>query len=316
MRKIIPFFIILMLAFAGFNAVYAQTQSVHNKNPAKKKEVAKPVVKDTVAQAQDEPEPEDTVDVSFGKNIVNLRTFTGWVLDDRNKWVSSPNRIPFRNPEYNNKLYYKFDLGNNNIRQINVIEMKIDGMPYLGILIEQYKEVYKNHSDSVFRSYIGADYYLIKAEDFHKLWNDKLKMGKPYEVDLKTYYSGLVGYKDIKKRPEYMSSEINKDLRNRIYTDTTVKTYLQFGFVPVKTPKGSFMRFYYGLAYAHDGEAIRPFDFKVFKEKYYEVNLDLFHKFARPQGLVIAKKTPPKTSAAKPKVSQGKKKPSRKPDDF
>jgi len=312
MGKFIAFFVVLFFAFAGMLSIYGQTQPAQNKKSAQKKAVPKPVVKDTVAQGDTEPEPEDTIDVTFGKNIVNLRTFNGWIKDDSGKWVSSPNRIPFTNPEYNNGLYYKYNLGNDNIRQINVVEMKIDGVPYLGIIIEQNKEPYKNHPDSVFRSYVGADYYLIKTEDYRKLWNDKLKMGKPYEVDIKTEYSGLVGYKDIKKRPEYMSSEINKDIRNRVYTDTSVKTYLQFGFLPVKTPKGSFMRFYYGLEYAHEGEPISPFNFNTLKEKYYEVNLDLFHKFARPQGLVFSSKA----SVIKPKALPVKKKPVRKPDDF
>ena len=321
MGRIFAFCVLLIFAFGSIASVNGQVQTPQNKKPAnkvvKKKEVTKPVVKDTVNQNDIELEPEDTIDVSFGKNIVNLRTFNGWALDDHGKWISSPNRIPFSNPEYNNALYTKYNLGYDNIRQINVIEMKVDGVPYLGILFEQYKEVYKNHPDSIFRSYIGADYFLIKSEDFLKLWNDKMKMGKTYEIDIKAEYSGLVGYRDIKKRPEYIASEINKGVRNRITIDTSVKTYLQFGFLPIKTPKGSFMRFYYVLEYAHQGEAIRPFNFNIFKGKYYEASLDLFHQFAKPKSLVAElAKSKPKAGAQKPGQAPARKKHVKKPDDF
>jgi len=298
-------------------SLHAQTHTPQTKKPVHKAATPKITAEDTGPQNDIEPQQEDTVEVSFGKNIVNLRTFNGWIKDDKGKWVSSPNRIPYSNPDFNNKLYTRYNLGNDNIRQINVIEMKVDGVPYLGIIFEQYKEVYKNHPDSVFREFIGADYYLVKPEDFIKLWNDKMKMGKPYEVDIKTEYSGLVGYRDIKKRPEYMTSEINKGIRNRIYTDTSVKTYLQFGLLPVKTPKGSFMRFYYVLEYGHEGEALRPFNFNIFQGKYYEAALELFHQFAKPKSLV-AELAKSKSGAGATKTGQwrARKKHAMKPDDF
>ena len=107
-----------------------------------------------------------------------------------------------------------------------------------------------------------------------------------------------------------MISEINKDAKNRIYTDTSIKTYLQFGLLPIKTKKGSFMRFYYDLAYARTGQPIPPFDVKIFKQKYYEANLELFHQFSRPKSLVLkinaakakAKALAKTKSAPKPKV--------------
>ena len=316
MKKILLYFILFGFITINHASVYGQAKPSTAKKTAKKKIAAKTVDKDTSVNKDIDAEPEDTVDVWFGKDIVNLRTFDGWIKDDNGKWVSSPNRIPYRNPEYNNELYYKYNLGYENIRQINVIEMKIDNVPYLGIIIEQNKAPYKDRPDSLFKSYVGADYYLINYADYLKLWKDKMKMGKPYEADIKVAYSGLVGYSDIRKRPQYMSSEINKDIRNREYIDTTVKTYLQFGFIPVATPKGSYMRFNYGLAYAHEGEAIRPFNFNDFDLKYYQVSLDLFHKFARPSSLTAAmkqqatKKTAPAKSKPKPKKSN------KKPDDF
>ncbi len=321
MKKLLLCFIVFFFATSSIANIYAQTQTTSTKKAAhavaKKKTAPKKVIKDTTVQKDTEPEPEDTVDVWCGKDIVNLRTFDGWVKDDNGKWISSPNRIPYTNPEYNNELYYKYILGTDNIRQINVIQMKIDNVPYLGILFEQNKAPNRDRPDSLFRSYVGADYYLIKYEDYLKLWKDKMKIGTPYEVSIRVAYAGLVGYSDVRKRPEYMSSEINKDIRNSIYTDTSVKTFLHFGFMPVKTPKGNMMRFNYTLAYAHVGEAIPPFDFKDFNEKYYQVSLDLFHKFARPEALMAAiKQQKAKLAQPKPKATAKPKKTSKKPDDF
>jgi len=273
-------------------------QKPQKKQTAKKK----PVVKQIEEVQDTEPPEKDTVKVTFGKNIVNLRTFDGWVLDERNKWIHSPNRIPYTNPDYNNEYYTKYKLGAENIKQINVYEIKIDSAPYIAIMFEQYKGHYRDKLGTDFMYYVGTDYYLIKPEDFQDLWNDTMKMKQPYEVNLKIWYSGLVGYSDIKMRPVYMSGEINKDLRNRKYTDTAVKSYLQFGFRPYQNKAGKHMRFYYGLAYARTGSTVPPFDMSVFKQRFYETDLELFHKFCRPKGLkIIKKKNNSKPVPPKPK---------------
>jgi hypothetical protein len=274
-------YILLLILFTFFTSVNLFSQQHPVKKETQKKNPAKKVVK-----KENEPEEEpDTVKVTFGNIIVNLRTLTGSIKDDRGKWVSSPNRIPFENPDYNNELYKRYKIGYENIRQINIQEIKIDSIPYLAFIIEQDKGFYKDSTHSEFRYYVAADYYLVKASDFRKLWNDSLKLNHEYEATMKADYSGLVGYKDVKLRPKYMTMEINKDLRNRKYTDTAVKTYLQFGMKPVKTKNGKMMRFYYGLAYARTGQPVSPFDFAVFHHRYYETDLELFHRFSRPKAL-------------------------------
>jgi hypothetical protein len=272
-----------------------------SKKGAKKKPVVLEVVKDSIPQKDSIVELKDTVKVTFGKNIVNLRTLNGWIKDERGKWVSSPNRIPFSNPEYNNEYYIKYDLGSENIRQLNIVEVNIDSVPYLAVIIEQFKGHYRDRHDSDFHMFVGADFFLVHREDFPLLWNDTMKMKRPYTVNMKAEYSGLVGYKDIKLRPVYMSSEINKDLRNKKYTDTAVKIYLQFGMMPVQNKTGRYMRFNYRLAYARTGQTIPPFDFDNLKHRFYETDLDLFHKFSRPSSLKIIKKPKP---VAKPEIKK------------
>src|SRR6185437_10353109 len=109
MKKILLYLALFVFITISFATVYGQTKPAAVKKAshsvAKKKVAPKAVVKDTLAQKDTEPEPEDTIDVWFGKDIVNLRTFDGWILDDKGKWESSPNRIPYSNPEYNNELY-------------------------------------------------------------------------------------------------------------------------------------------------------------------------------------------------------------------
>jgi len=270
--------------------------------PAKKHVAKKPTPKpaaeaDPSSEKKDTvPEEKDTVKVSFGRDIVNLRTLNGWIVDDNKKWVSSPNRIPYTNPDYNNELYTKYPLGSENIKQINIVEVKIDSTPYLAFIIEQDKGRYMDKKDSDFRMFVGADYFLIHPADFLKLWDDSMEMGQPYEVALRSYYSGLVGYRKIELRPKFMSMEINKDIRNSKYTDTTVKIYLQFGFKPIKNKKGKFMRFNYGLAYARTGQPVPHFDFNVFTSRFFETDLELFHRFSRPKSV----KPDPKETETKP----------------
>jgi hypothetical protein len=297
-----PFLILFVLLLMIFNSTTAQQKTNNKKQPEKKG--VKPKQKPTKLADETEEAPKDTVKVTFGRNIVNLKTFNGWIIDERGKWVSSPNRIPFENPDFNNELYARYKIGFENIRQINIVEVKIDSTPYLAFIIEQDKGFFRDSAKTEFKYYVAADFFLVRPEDFVKLWSDTLKMNRPYEATLRAYYSGLVGYKDVKMRPKYMSLEINKDLRNRKYTDTAVKIYLQFGMKPVQNKKGKFMRFYYGLEYARAGEPVTPFDFNVFRSRYYEASLDLFHKFSRPKS--IPYKKPTKTEIQK--------KPEKKPD--
>jgi hypothetical protein len=280
MRKLYILLLLFLAVFAGH--AFAQQHTVKQKpvkKPSAKKEIKKQEEDNT------EAEPEDTVKVTFGRDLVDLRTLDGWIKDDRDKWVHSPNRIPFENPDYNNQLYTKYKIGYENIRQINIVEIKIDSTPYLAFIIEQDKGFYKDSGNEDFKYYVAADYYLIKASDFITLWNDTLKINQPYEATMKADYSGLVGYKDLKLRPKYMAMEINKDVRNRKFTDTSVKVYLQFGMKPVQNKKGKFMRFYYGLAYARTGEHVSDFDFDIFSKRFYQTDLELFHRFSRPKSL-------------------------------
>jgi len=254
-----------------------------------------------LAEKQDtSAEEKDLVKVTFGKNIVNLRVFNGWTHDQQGKWISSPNRIPFSRPDLNNKTFAKYKLGYENIRQINVEEVKIDNEPYFAIIIEQYKEHFHDTIDPRFRCYVGADYYLIKPEDYNALWKDDMKMSQSYQASLKVWYSGLVGYDDIKMRQKYISMEINKDLKYRRFTDTSVKTYLQFGLNPYQNAHGRYMRFFYQLAYAKVGKPVPPFDFKIFNERFYETDMILFDQFCKPRSLPIDKK---KSSEAIPNKS-------------
>jgi hypothetical protein len=243
----------------------------------------KPVTKPKPQPQQQEEEVKDSLKVTPGKTVSVLQSATGWVKSTTGKWISSPNRIPFEDPDYNNEFYEKNRIGTENFNQIRVMEMKVDDKMYYAVIVQYLKGYYPDPEvKENWKYFTGADYYLIEKKDWKKVYNDSLKFGTPYTVSLRSYYSGTVPYKTVDQIGPRIGKDINVNIRTRHLYDTTVHTYFQLAVKPVKDKRGKFIRFNLALGYAPSGEEPEEADYEQFASQYYELPIDRFKAFARP----------------------------------
>lgn len=232
-----------------------------------------------------EEEVKDSLKVTMGGLVSTLDAAQGWIKNNVGKWISSPNRIPYEDPDYNHEFYEKNRIGSENFKQIRVHQIKVDDKSYYAIVVLHLKGYYPNPEvKENWKYFTGADYYLVTKSDFKKLFNDSFKYGHPYTASLRSYYSGTVPYLNQGLLGPRIAKDINSNIRTRHLYDTTVHTYFQLGVKPVKDKRGRFMRFNFSLAYAKNGIEPTEADYAQFNYQYYEVPIDRFKAFARPTG--------------------------------
>ncbi|MGZ5280917.1 MAG: hypothetical protein ACXWEY_01445, partial [Bacteroidia bacterium] len=230
--------------------------------------------------ATEKEEIKDSVKVSGGRQIVLLGAATGWVKSTTGKWISSLNRIPFDDNDYNNEYYEKFYIGTDNFKAIQVMEMKVDDKSYYA-LIHQYKKGYYKDVEKQedWKYFTAADYYLIEKKEFKQFMKDSTGFSKPRTVSLRSYYTGNVPFTNPAQLPGRIAKDININLLTRHLYDTTVHTFFQFALKPVKTKTGTYMRFLPGIGYAK-GDALPPeADYSLFSRQYYQTSMDYFKRF-------------------------------------
>lgn len=238
----------------------------------------------------------DTLIVSLGPVITSLSQFNGWIKQTNGKWTSSPNRIPFENPEHNNPLYARYKTGTENINNITIQEVRVNNKKYFVVFVEQTKAFLKDSVNYEWKYYTAADYYVVRPEELKHLWPDSLVFNKKYTVNIEASYAGLIGYKDISLRPKFLASEMNVTEKNRLYYDTSVHKFLQLLVYPVKNKKGVHVRFNTALAYATTGKKPAQGDYSIFDNQFYETQFQHFKQFARlqkpaPQPAAVNKKS-------------------------
>jgi hypothetical protein len=233
---------------------------------------------------QPEQEEKDSVKVTTLRVVSILSGATGWMKANTGKWISSVNRIPFEDPDFNHEFYEKNLIGTENFKQIRVHEMKVANKSYYAIIVLHTKGYYADvEKQENWKYFTGADYYLVDKKDFKKVYNDSLKFDQPYTASLHSYYSGTVPYKSDALIGPRIGKDINTNLRTRHLYDTTVFTYFQFVVNPVKDKRGTFARFNLSLAYENSGTEPAEADYSVFESQYYEVPMAKFKTFAKPK---------------------------------
>jgi hypothetical protein len=252
-------------------AAFAQEDSSEKIAPNKK----------PIAKAPQKPEEvKDSVKVTAGKQVVLLGSAMGWVKSTTGKWLSSPNRIPYEDNDYNNEYYEKYKLGTDNFKQIEVVELKVDNKPYYMLLYKFTRGYYKNDSLKKDWTYhTVADYYVIEKKDFKRFTKESTDFTKPHTVNLRSFYTGTVPYTTGTTLMKRIGQDINNNLITRHLYDTTVHTFFQFALKPVKTKSGTYMRFFTGINYAK-GDALPPeADYSFFASQYYQTSYDFFKRF-------------------------------------
>ncbi len=225
-------------------------------------------------------EIKDSVKVTAGRQVVLLGSAMGWVKSTTGKWLSSANRIPFDDNDYNNEYYEKNLIGIDNFKAIEVIEMRVNNKLYYALIHKYTKGYYKDvEKQEDWKYFTAADYYLIERSDFKRFMKDSTGFTQPRTVSLRSHYTGNIPYTGSTNIPQRIGKDINLNLQTRHLYDTTVYTYYQFALKPVKTANGSFMRFLTGIGYAK-GDALPPeADYSLFDRQYYQTSLDYFKRF-------------------------------------
>ncbi|RYD74932.1 MAG: hypothetical protein EOP53_17390 [Sphingobacteriales bacterium] len=236
--------------------------------------------KQTVKAPEKSIEIKDSVQVKAGKQVVLLGSATGFVKSTTGKWISSPNRIPYEDNDYNNEYYEKYKLGLDNFKQIEVVELSVDKKPYYMLLYKFTRGYYKNDSLKKDWTYhTVADYFVIEKKDFKRFVKESADFKKPHTVNLRSHYAGTIPYTTGTTLMARIGKDINNNLLTRHLYDTTVHTYFQFALKPVKTQSGTFMRFFTGINYAK-GDALPPeADYTLFATQYYQTSYDFFKRF-------------------------------------
>ena len=254
---------------------FAQDDSLQQEEQPKLQEK-----KPQTAKTDKPAEVKDSVKVTTGKQVVLLGAAMGWVKSTTGKWISSPNRIPFEDNDFNNEFYEKYLLGLDNFKQIEVLEASVDKKPYYMLLHKYTKGYYKDDKKKEGWTYHNvADYYVIEKKDFKRFMKDSTGFSKPRTVSLRSHYTGSVPYTTGTTLLTRIGKDININLLTRHLYDTTVHTYYQFTLKPVKTKSGTYMRFYTGIGYSK-GDALPPeADYSILAQQYYQTSYDYFKRF-------------------------------------
>ena len=113
------------------------------------------------AEAKKKGPEKDTLHVSIGEVVSILHNGTGWVKDDFGKWISSPKRIPFEDPDLNNEYYSRYEIGKDNFQEMDLMPVSFQGKKYFSLAVRYMKAINEEQKDKTKEWNRGA--YLVRA---------------------------------------------------------------------------------------------------------------------------------------------------------
>jgi|GEM_PF-5286977 len=220
------------------------------------------------------PKIPDSLLSSFGPLLCSLTNATGHILADDGKWYSSPNRIPYMNPEFNNKYYELFKIGTENFTHIDARRMTLNGHKCYLITLERIKSKYGGDEGTPTKFYRVTDYYCIDSGKW-QLLHPKGVIGlpkQPYAVNIPIMFSGSIAYYSTEPMMfEFIHKDMNFNVRKMHLYDTSVHTYLQLIMLPKKGKDGGSIRFNTALSYAKHGTDIPNDNLIIFDLQYFSL---------------------------------------------
>ncbi len=234
------------------------------------------------AQAQPKPSAKVPIKDSFkmGRTIAVLSGATGYMRTDDGKWASSPNRIPYKNPDYNNPYYFKYPTGEENISEININEIEVLGEPYYLLTVHGIKGAWRDEKTMEdFYTFKACDYYVFHKPYLSRLSPDTLKAGKPYVANLRLLYSGTFRYNSYAQYLDKLDKRVRWNIVWDHPRDSSMNGFFTFTVDPVASRGGTVIHFNQLLSYAPAGEEPEGTGMYIFQEKYYSIPLEKWKKF-------------------------------------
>ncbi len=214
----------------------------------------------------------DTLHVSIEDVINTLHNGTGWVKNDFGKWVSSPNRIPFEDPDLNNEYYSRYEIGKDNFQEMDLMPVSFQGKKYYSLAVRYMKAINEEQKDKTkeWKCYPAVEYYIIPKDEIKKL-RTLGPIRENTKVNLKFIYFGSYFCFNQGQFVDKMKKRIEWNITNDHPDDSSVECYFQISLSPKKTKTGTILRLNYSLTYpARDAEPAEP-DYTLFDEQYYEI---------------------------------------------
>ncbi|MDQ3071814.1 MAG: hypothetical protein M3Q97_00925 [Bacteroidota bacterium] len=239
----------------------------------------------TVAAQQEKPADSVKIKepvITWGRQIAYFNTATGRILGTDGKWLSSPNRIPFDDNDYNSEYYDKFKLGTHNFNSISVREIKVDTISYLALIIPYATGYYRDYDgEEKWVNYTNVEYYLVDKAAWQAAWNDSMTTGEKYFASMKVYHLGTFYNKNAANILADMSAHLKEAIMNPPRGIEPLDPYYQIVMWPVKNGNVSLIRFYTFLNYSQPGQPPREPTMAMLDKQHYQAAYSTFKAFLK-----------------------------------
>jgi hypothetical protein len=237
----------------------------------------------------------DTLQVRIGNIVSTLSGATGWVKDDFGKWISSPHRIPYEDPDLNNEYYDRTETGKDNFKEMNLLNLSIKGKKFYVLAVRYMRSIHeeKKNGEKEWKCYPAVEYYVIPKEEIKRLSESiRTPLKDKGSVEMKFLYYGSYFCFSEGQFLFKMKQRIEWNITEDHSRDSTMESYFQFALVPKSAKAGKTLRLNYGLVYAAVGARPAEPDYTLFDEQFYEIPPAKWAAFANvsSSGGVIARK--------------------------
>jgi tetratricopeptide (TPR) repeat protein len=212
--------------------------------------------------------------------VAELTEAEGWMLQNNGEWVSSKNKIPFRNYGDNKKRGGLYNLGKENFDLISVRSITIDEVVYSILLVYfQQGEYQFPLLRENWMQYNSVAYYVFDEQIWPRIFHDSIVYNKPYAVNTDLLCQGTI----VDFNEGTYLFDIENHIRQSIYQRDVSITTMIFAAFPVNIRGQKYFRF---KLYESINKREMYVKFllernwpKLFQTFYYEVELSEFEAF-------------------------------------
>lgn len=222
----------------------------------------------------------------------SLDKATGWTLLDNGKWVSSENRLLFKNSEYahSERKYYK--LGRENFDLITIRDVTYENELY-AVMIIQFKTGYYEFPilmrDWHYQN--GLTYFVFKHSKLDEVIPEKMEFNKVYITNMEVICSGTMVDYDNKNFTREITVDIERaayEIKKNLTDKTIAGNNLLIAFWPVQTGGQTLARFRL-IQVMNKKKFYTPYlelknRDKIFRSTYYEIEYNTFQSFIHDSG--------------------------------
>lgn len=212
--------------------------------------------------------------------VAELAEAEGWMLQNNGEWVSSKNKIPFKNYADNKKRGGLYSLGRENFDLISVRSITIDEVVYSIFLVYFQKGEYQFPLlQENWRQYNSVAYYVFDEQVWPRIFPDSIVFNKPYAVNTDLLCQGTI----VDFNEGTYLFDIENHIRQSIYQQDVSITTMIFAAFPINIRGEKYFRF---KLYESINKREMYVKFllernwpKLFQTFYYEIELADFEAF-------------------------------------